>query len=126
SILRLGNLFGSRGSISFALKDKLSEETIQITDPEMTRFSLTMEESIEDTLQVLEEMQGGEIFIPKMNAYRLGDLIRALKQELKVVASGPRMTEKTHEIALSSEEARFTVEWQNFFVFANPHTKSFD
>jgi UDP-N-acetylglucosamine 4,6-dehydratase/5-epimerase len=126
SVLRLGNLFGSRGSISFALKGMLSEDTIQITDPEMTRFSLTMEASIQHTLKVLEHMQGGEIFIPKMDAYRLGDLIRALKNDLKIISSGPRLTEKVHEIALSSEEARFTVEWDDFFVFVNPHSKNYD
>ncbi|MEK6477046.1 SDR family NAD(P)-dependent oxidoreductase [Catalinimonas sp. 4WD22] len=125
SILRLGNLFGSRGSISSELKDKLSEDSIMITDPEMTRFSLTMEESIELTLKVLKEIKGGEIFIPQMQAYRLGDLIHALKQEVNIISSGPRLTEKMHEIALSSEEARFTVEWENFYVFVSPQAQSY-
>lgn len=125
STLRLGNLFGSRGSVSLALKDKLAENTIQITDPEMTRFSLTMEESVGHTLKVLQHMQGGEIFVPKMAAYRLGDLIHAFSHTLKIETTGPRMTEKMHEIALSAEEARFSVEWEDFFVFTNAQTKSF-
>lgn len=125
SILRLGNLFGSRGSISSELKDRLAEENITITDPEMTRFSLTMEESIDLTLKVLREIKGGEIFIPQMHAYRLGDLIYALKQEVNIISSGPRLTEKLHEIALSSEEARFTVEWENFYVVVSPQAQTY-
>lgn len=125
SVLRLGNLFGSRGSISSELKERLAEENITITDPEMTRFSLTMEESIDITLKVLKEIKGGEIFIPQMHAYRLGDLIHALKQEVNIISTGPRLTEKMHEIALSSEEARFTVKWENFYVFVSPQALSY-
>ncbi|WPP50487.1 polysaccharide biosynthesis protein [Catalinimonas niigatensis] len=125
SVLRLGNLFGSRGSISSDLKDKFSENTITITDPEMTRFSLTMEESIVQTMRVLEEMKGGEIFIPKMFAYQLGAFILALKQDAKILSTGPRLTEKLHEITLSSEESRYTVEWENFYVFVSPQARSY-
>ncbi|MDF9798022.1 UDP-N-acetylglucosamine 4,6-dehydratase [Catalinimonas alkaloidigena] len=120
SVLRLGNLFGSRGSISSDLKNRLADETITITDPDMSRFSLTMEESIALTLKVLEVIKGGEIFIPKMDTYRLGDLMIALNKDVEIKSSGPRLTEKTHEIALSSEEARFTFEWENFYVFISP------
>lgn len=124
SVLRLGNLFGSRGSISSALNHMLKEDALHITDPEMTRFSLTIEDSIRHTLKVLEHMNGGEIFIPKMDAYRLGDLIQALKKDIKMISSGPRLTEKMHEISLSSEEARFSVQWEDFFVFVSPQLRS--
>ncbi len=126
SVLRLGNLFGSRGSISSNIEEKLSAKEVYITDPAMSRFSLTMEESTGHTFKVLEAMRGGEIFVPKMPTYQLGDLIHAWDNKLKIIPTGPRLTEKMHEIALSSEESRYTVDWEDLFVMVNAQAKNYD
>jgi FlaA1/EpsC-like NDP-sugar epimerase len=128
SVMRLGNLLGSRASVMPALLEAHHEQIgqINITHPDMTRFSLTLSQSLTYCTDVLSMMQGGEIFVPKMSAYRLRDLVRALLPEVKVVATGPRASEKMHELALSTEEARFGYAYQEFFVICpDPQSHSY-
>jgi FlaA1/EpsC-like NDP-sugar epimerase len=116
SVLRLGNLLGSRASVVPALAEKKGIDHVSITHPEMSRFSLSLEESVQHCLQVLELMQGGEVFVPAMAAYRLKDLVKAILPDATIKASGPRVAEKMHELALSPEESRFGFSADGLFV----------
>ncbi len=116
SVLRLGNLLGSRASIVPTVLDDNKQQTVSITHPDMTRFSLSLTESVDYCLQTLKSMVGGEIFVPKMSAYRLLDLVRSLKPMAEITSTGPRAAEKMYELALSTEEARFGFSVQDFFV----------
>ncbi|WKN31468.1 polysaccharide biosynthesis protein [Porifericola rhodea] len=125
AIIRLGNLFGSRGSVLYALNEDSAQHEVRITQPKMSRFSLSMEEGVHSALKVLECMKGGEVFVPKMSAYTLEKLVRAMGLKLAKQDTGPRLTEKIHEQALSSEEVRYTFEWENFYIYLNPNTQQY-
>ncbi|MFP4292260.1 MAG: polysaccharide biosynthesis protein [Cyclobacteriaceae bacterium] len=119
SVLRLGNLLGSRASVVPALAEKEGKDTVSITHPEMSRFSLSLQESVQYCLQVLELMQGGEVFVPAMAAYRLKDLVKAILPHAEIKTSGPRVAEKMHELALSPEESRFGFDAHGLFVLCS-------
>lgn len=125
SVLRLGNLMGSRASVVPALIEDENQQTVSITHPDMTRFSLSLSKSVDHCLQTLTFMMGGEIFIPKMSAYRLRDLVRVLRPNTEIRSTGPRAAEKMHELALSAEEARFGFSDQGFFIVC-PVSSSFN
>lgn len=118
SVLRLGNLLGSRASVVPALLEAQNQQAskVRITHPEMTRFSLKLQESVDHAWQATAMMQGGEVFVPKMSAYRLQDLVEALLPGVEVQVMGPRASEKMHELALSVEEARHAYDYRHFFV----------
>ena len=78
SVVRYGNVFGSRGSVVPLFLSKKEDQIIPITDEKMTRFSITIDQSVDFVLNSLQRMQGGEIFIPKMKSYKLLDLKEAL------------------------------------------------
>nr|WKN36338.1 SDR family NAD(P)-dependent oxidoreductase [Tunicatimonas sp. TK19036] len=115
SVIRLGNLLGSRGSIVTELIES-NQTDIKLTHPDMTRFTMTTSESARYTLQVLGEARGGEIFVPKMPVYRLVDLVSVLLPDAALQYTQPRFTEKLHETLLSHEEARYTFERAQDYV----------
>lgn len=114
--VRYGNVMGSRGSIVETLQKKKNLKTLQITHPEMTRFWITPRESIELVMFGLERMRGGEIFIPKIPSMKLLDLVNTVAPRLKKRIVGIRPGEKLHEILVTEEEARHTVELENYYV----------
>jgi len=116
SVVRYGNVLGSRGSIvPFLLANKKSS-FIPVTNTDMTRFSITLKEGVEFVLKCLSIMQGGELFVPKIPSYKLTDLIKALMPSKKIKIIGIRPGEKIHEEMISLDEARNTIEFNKLFV----------
>ena len=117
SAVRYGNVIGSRGSlIETLLKDKETQE-VSVTDDKMTRFWLAFAKSFELVMFALENMVGGEIFIPKnIPAMKLVDTFNALVPNAKKKIIGIRPGEKRHEILLTEEESRRSVDYKDYFV----------
>ncbi|MFH1700242.1 MAG: UDP-N-acetylglucosamine 4,6-dehydratase (inverting) [Candidatus Zixiibacteriota bacterium] len=116
SVVRYGNVMGSRGSvIPFFLK-KRSEGVIPITDPRMTRFNITLEEGVNLVLHALTHMWGGEIFVPKIPSYKIMDLAEALAPECKKKIIGIRPGEKLHEEMITQTDAINSIEFSDYFV----------
>lgn len=116
SVVRYGNVMGSNGSvIPFFIKKK-SEGVLPITDSNMTRFNITLEEGIDMVLHALENAQGGEIFVPKIPSYKITDLATAIcdKCEQKIV--GVRSGEKIHEEMITSSDSYNTYDLGKYFV----------
>jgi len=118
SCVRYGNVLGSRGSIVETLLNLKNRQAgkVQITDLEMTRFWITFKQSFDLVLYALENMQGGEIFIPKIPSMKLVDLFDALVPGIPRDVIGVRPGEKLHEMLLSEEEAKRAVELDKYFV----------
>jgi len=116
SVVRYGNVVGSRGSVIPLFLEQRSTGTLAITDPRMTRFWITLEQAVRFVIRCLELMQGGEIFVPKLPSMRLVDLARAIAPECRHQVVGIRPGEKLHEILLTEDEARRSLEFDDFFV----------
>lgn len=116
SVVRYGNVVGSRGSIVEHLIRNRNAETVYITDERMTRFWLNLGQAFKIVLFGLTHMEGGEIFIPKAPAMKVSDLFDILAPNTKREVSGIRPGEKLHEILLTREEARHSVELDDYFV----------
>lgn len=116
SVVRYGNVVGSRGSvIPFFLKKKESG-VLPITDDRMTRFSITLQEGVDFSLDCLELMSGGEIFVPKIPSYKILDVAKAIAPDAKYETIGIRPGEKLHEVMVPEDEARQTLEFEKFFI----------
>ncbi|MGB3588944.1 MAG: polysaccharide biosynthesis protein, partial [Tunicatimonas sp.] len=116
SVIRLGNILGSRGSVTTELKKKENQSAIEITHPEMTRFTMTAPDCAKYILSQIHNAVGGEVLIPKTKAYRLIDLVQEIAPDSEITFSAPRLTEKIHETLISKEEARFGCERANDFI----------
>jgi UDP-N-acetylglucosamine 4,6-dehydratase len=121
SAVRYGNVFGSSGSVVPLFRRQRKSGVITITDPRMTRFCLTQERAVQFVIQSLERMEGGEIFVPKIPSMRILDLAEAIAPGCKIEISGIRPWEKLHEVLLSEDEARHTIEIDDSFVIAPMH-----
>ena len=116
SVVRYGNVVGSRGSvIPFFLKMRKTG-TLPITDPRMTRFWITLEQGVDFVLACLERMHGGEIFVPKIPSMHVVELARAIDSECKTVIVGIRPGEKLHEVMVPEDDARHTLEYEDYFA----------
>jgi len=116
SVVRYGNVMGSNGSvIPFFIKKK-SEGVLPITDSNMTRFNITLEEGVDMVIHALENAQGGEIFVPKIPSYKITNLATAIcdKCEQKIV--GVRSGEKIHEEMITSSDSYNTYDLGKYFV----------
>lgn len=120
SVVRYGNVFGSRGSVVPFFKSCRAGGVVPITDPRMTRFWITLPQGVEFVLQSLAEMKGGEIFIPKLPSIRIVDLAEALCPGAKREIVGMRPGEKIHETLVSEDEGLFTYEFDNRYVICPP------
>ena len=117
SVVRYGNVLGSRGSIvETLLKQKGTTEKVTITDPKMTRFWLSLTQAYELVTFALRHMEGGEIFIPKIPSMKIGDLVDALLPKSHKQIIGLRAGEKLHEVLLTDQESRHAVELPRYFV----------
>lgn len=117
SCVRYGNVLGSRGSIvESLLRNKANGKKITITDPRMTRFWISLEQSFELVMFALENMQGGEIFVPKIPSMKIVDLMEAIVPGSEKEIIGIREGEKIHEYLLTTEEARRAYDWGKYFV----------
>lgn len=116
SIVRYGNVVGSRGSvIPFFLKQR-EHGVLPITDPRMTRFLLTLEQAVNFVLECLEKMVGGELFVPKLPSMNIMDLAKAIGPKCRIEIVGIRPGEKLHEVMIPRDEARKTLEFDSHYI----------
>ena len=116
SVVRYGNVAGSRGSvIPFFLQQK-ETGVLPITDPRMTRFWITLQQGVEFVLWCLEHMCGGELFVPKIPSMNILDLAQAVAPECKTEVVGIRPGEKIHELMIPRDTARKALEFDSFYV----------
>jgi UDP-N-acetylglucosamine 4,6-dehydratase len=116
SVVRYGNVFGSRGSIVPKLLDEKKRGQFLITDPSMTRFNITLDESVKFVVNALLNQIGGEILVPKIPSYRLIDLCKAIDSNCKIKIIGIRPGEKIHEELISIYESKNTIEFRDKYV----------
>ena len=118
SVVRYGNVVGSRGSVVPFFKGLLERGATElpVTDERMTRFWLKLEDGVEFVLKNFQRMQGGEIFIPKIPSMRILDLVKAIAPEAKIKIIGIRPGEKLHEVMCPSDLYYETVEFADHFV----------
>ena len=116
SVVRYGNVFGSRGSIVPHLLNHKRNTKFPVTSINMTRFNITLNDGIEFVLSCLKNMWGGEIFIPKISSYKLLDLVKAISGNVKINIIGIRPGEKIHEEMISINESNNTLEFKNRYV----------
>lgn len=116
SVVRYGNVMGSRGSvIPFFLK-KRHDGVLPVTDARMTRFNITLEEGVQMVFDALERAWGGEIFVPKIPSYRITDVAEAVAPGCKLDLVGIRPGEKLHEEMITETDALSTIEFKDYFV----------
>ena len=121
AVVRYGNVVGSRGSVvPFFLKKK-EEGVLPITDERMTRFWITLDQSVQFVLDSLQRMKGGELFVPKIPSMNIVDLAKAIAPEAKTKIIGIRPGEKIHEVMISSDDAINTLEFDTYFVIQPAH-----
>ena len=116
SIVRYGNVMGSRGSVIPNFIKFKEKGFLEITDTRMTRFNITLTESIKMVEWVFNNSRGGEIFVPKIPSYKIIDLARAVCSSCKIKILGIRPGEKLHEELLSSAESINTFETKNYYI----------
>lgn len=116
SVVRYGNVVGSRGSVVPFFKARAAMGVLPITDERMTRFWITLPQGVQFVMDSFERMKGGEIFVPKISSMRITDLAKAMapSAELKVV--GIRPGEKLHEEMISANDARRTADMGDYYV----------
>ncbi|MFH0771200.1 MAG: UDP-N-acetylglucosamine 4,6-dehydratase (inverting) [Candidatus Omnitrophota bacterium] len=122
SCVRYGNVVGSRGSVIPLFKKQKAGGKISITDERMTRFWLTLEQGAEFVIKCVGIMRGGEVFIPKIPSMKITDLKQALAPECGTEFVGIRPGEKIHECLLTEDEARHTLEFDDFYVIEPEHS----
>ncbi|WP_247887230.1 UDP-N-acetylglucosamine 4,6-dehydratase (inverting) [Azospirillum sp. SYSU D00513] len=118
AVVRYGNVIGSRGSVVELFGTLLREgaREIPITDPRMTRFWITLNQGVGFVLSSMEMMQGGELFVPKIPSMRIADLAASMAPGLPHRAIGIRPGEKLHEVLISEDDARLTLELDDRFI----------
>lgn len=121
SCARYGNVVASRGSVIPLFLQQRSNGVITVTDRRMSRFWITLEQGVEFVLRCLEMMHGGEIFVPKIPSMNIMDLVEAVAPECEVRFTGIRPGEKLHELLISPDEARHTLELPGMFVIQPAH-----
>ena len=122
--LRYGNVLASSGSVVPKFVEQIkNHKKITITDPKMTRFSITMDEALDFILKATDLGQGSEIFVPKLKAYSITELVEALKElfgEIDYEIVGVRPGEKLHETLINKEEIKYSWEYENMYFVTNP------
>ena len=121
SCARYGNVVGSRGSVIPIFLEQRKRGKITLTDRRMTRFCITLDQGVRFVIRCLEEMHGGEIFVPKIPSMRLVDLAEAIVPSSQIEEVGIRPGEKLHEVLVSEDEARNTLESDGMYVIQPAH-----
>ena len=122
SVVRYGNVVGSRGSVIPYFLAQRKTGTITITHPKMTRFLITLSQAVEFVLRCTEDMLGGEIFLPKIPSVHITDLARVVAPECKQRVIGIRPGEKLHEVMVPEDDAHLTLDFDNHFVIQPSHS----
>lgn len=116
SCTRYGNVVGSRGSVVPVFIKQRGNGKITITDERMTRFWISLEQGVRFVIRCIESMHGGEVFVPKIPSMSIMDLAKAVAPRAEVEITGIRPGEKLHEVLISEDEARTTVELEDMYV----------
>ncbi len=116
SVVRYGNVIGSRGSVVPFFLAQRASGVIPITDPAMTRFNISLEEGVDMVLWALENAHGGEIFVPKIPSYRITDVAEAVAPECELKMVGIRPGEKIHEEMITSSDSLNTVDLGPYYA----------
>tara|TARA_Y100000748_G_scaffold304192_1_gene312516 strand:- start:3794 stop:4795 length:1002 start_codon:yes stop_codon:yes gene_type:complete len=125
SVVRYGNVLGSRGSVVPFFIKKKQNGILPITDKNMTRFSITLDEGVNFVFKSLDKMWGGEIFVPKIPSYRILDIAKAVAPNCKIEVVGIRPGEKLHEEMITKTDSLNTLEFEDYFVIM-PSTQLWD
>jgi len=121
SVVRYGNVVGSRGSVIPLFLKQREEGKLTITDERMTRFWLTLEQGVCFVIDCIDQIKGGEAFVPKIPSMRLVDLADVIAPDAQKEVTGIRPGEKINEILLTQEEAAHTREFETYFVIEPEH-----
>ena len=116
SVVRYGNVVGSRGSVVPLFAKQRESGKLTITNPDMTRFLITLGQGVDFVLQSLENMVGGELFVPKIPACSVSDIAEVLAPDCEWETIGLRPGEKMHEVLIPADEARNVLEFEDHFV----------
>lgn len=116
AVVRYGNVVGSRGSVIPFFKQVRETGKLPVTDARMTRFWITLEQGVQFVINCLLRMQGGEIFIPKIPSMKIMDLARAIAPRCEIELIGIRPGEKLHELMITEDDARHTLEYDDYYV----------
>ena len=116
SVVRYGNVVGSRGSVIPFFLARRKEGVLPITDPRMTRFWITLEQGAVLVLNALQDMKGGELWVPKIPSMRITDLARVIAPECQTPVVGIRPGEKLHEVMIPVDDGRQTIEFRDHFI----------
>jgi UDP-N-acetylglucosamine 4,6-dehydratase len=114
--VRYGNVVGSRGSVVPVFLRQRESGEVTITDDRMTRFWISLEQGVRFVIRCAEQMHGGEVFVPKIPSMSIIDLAKSIAPEAKINVIGIRPGEKLHEVLISEDEARTTVELEDMYV----------
>src|SRR6185369_4532330 len=125
SVVRYGNVIGSRGSVIPFFLSRMKEGVLPITDERMTRFNITLDEGVRLVLLALEKMWGGEIFVPKIPSYRIVDVAEAIGPGCRKELVGIRPGEKLHEEMITATDALNSIEFNDYYVIL-PSIKLWD
>ncbi|MDC0876652.1 UDP-N-acetylglucosamine 4,6-dehydratase (inverting) [Candidatus Pelagibacter sp.] len=120
SVVRYGNVMGSRGSVIPYFKKLKKSDSLPITDKRMTRFNITMDESISLVLFALKNAKGSEIFVPKIPSYKILDVAKAINPNCKIKIVGIRPGEKIHEEMITENDNYSTFDLRNCYAIVNP------
>jgi len=125
SVVRYGNVMGSRGSVIPFFLNRKASGVLPITDARMTRFNITLSEGVGLVYLALERMWGGEIFVPKIPSYRIEDVAKAVAPGAKLEYVGIRPGEKLHEEMITETDSLNSVEFDSYYVIL-PSTPAWD
>ena len=114
--VRYGNVVGSRGSVVPVFLKQRESGKVTVTDDRMTRFWISLEQGVRFVIRAAENMHGGEVFVPKIPSMKVVDLAKAIAPKAEVNIIGIRPGEKLHEVLISEDEARQTVELEDMYV----------
>ncbi len=116
SVVRYGNVMGSRGSVIPFFLGKRKEGVLPVTHPEMSRFNISLEEGVELVMEAIREGVGGEIFVPRLPSYNILELAKAVAPHARVEIVGVRPGEKIHEDMITPSDALNTLEFESYFI----------
>jgi UDP-N-acetylglucosamine 4,6-dehydratase len=116
SVVRYGNVIGSRGSVVPFFLEQRKKGVLPITDESMTRFNISLEEGVDMVLYALENSWGGELFVPKLSSFKITDLAKAIGPSCKLEIVGVRPGEKIHEEMITETDSLNTVEFKKYYV----------
>lgn len=116
SVVRYGNVIGSRGSVIPFFKKMKETGTIPITDPRMTRFWITLEQGVEFVIKCIDMCVGGELLVPKIPSMNIMDLAKAMAPDCEYETIGIRPGEKLHEVMITEDDSRHTLEFDEYYV----------